>query len=161
MRVRSGRSNLLAAVLLLPSLVASLPTVQVCHLTAADRDLFFRCLLFGPAVATATAGESCASAASNTCEKGSCPLMAQCGASCPLAQPRPATYCINDPAGPGLRSSAPQPPTLDRIDAAILSAEVIAPSPTPAPATLPELQARPPTRAPDAPAPIRGPPSIA
>src|SRR5262245_6820773 len=89
MRVRSGRSNLVAAAMLLPSLVASLPTIQVCHLTPADRDLFYRCLLFGPAVATASEDAACETAATNACHEGSCPLVKECGASCPLAQPRP------------------------------------------------------------------------
>lgn len=160
MRVRSGRSNRLRAILLLPGLLAITPTIQVCHLSPADRDAFFRCLLFGPSSVTAAATETC-KASAPACEAGSCPLMADCGTSCPLAQRRPATYCIGDPAGPGLRSSAPETPTLDRIDVALISAVVIEPPARPAPSTLLELQPRPPTRAPDAPAPIRGPPSVA
>jgi hypothetical protein len=147
--------------MLLPALVAALPMIQVCHLTSADRDAFFRCLLFGPSVAAASAGESCRATESAPCEARSCPLMEQCGTSCPLAQPRPATYCIGDPAGPGLRSSAPRIPALDRIDAAPISTVVLAPPPMPAQATRLELEARPPTRAPDAPPPIRAPPGIA
>jgi len=156
MRVRSGRSNRLRAILLLPGLLAITPTIQVCHLTPADRDAFFRCLLFGPSGLAAAATET-----GQACQAPSCPLMANCGTSCPLAQERPATYCMGDPAGPGLRSSAPETPTLDRIDVALISAVVIEPPARPAPSTLLELQARPPTRAPDAPAPIRGPPSVA
>src|SRR5262245_17971951 len=151
MRVRSRHSNLLAAALLLPSLLATAPTIQVCHLTPADRDLFFRCLLFGHSSAAVAAGLNCKPNASDACDAGSCPVMAQCGTSCPLAQPRPATYCIGDPAGPGLRSYAPQIPTLDRVDAALTSAVVVAPRPRPKQAALLELQARPATRASDAP----------
>jgi hypothetical protein len=159
--VRSGRSNRIVAAMLLPALVAALPTIQVCRLTSADRDAFFRCLLFGPSVAAASAGESCRATESGACEARSCPLMERCGTSCPLAQPRAATYCIGDPAGPGLRSSAPRIPTLDRIDAVPIATVVIAPPPMPAQARRLALAARPPTRAPDAPPPIRAPPSLA
>jgi hypothetical protein len=162
MRVRSGRSNLIMVAMMLPALVAALPTIQVCRLRSAERDAFFRCLLFGPSVAAASAGQSCGATESAACEARSCPRMEQCGTSCPLAPARPATYCIGDPAGPGLRSSAPQIPTLDRIVAAVLDPALIAPPPPmPAQAALPELQARPPTRAPEAPPPIRAPPSVA
>jgi hypothetical protein len=170
MRVRSGRSNRLAAVLLLPAFLATTPTIQVCHLTPEQSAAFYRCLILGPSVAAAmqgpvhlalpTSAQQCETG-SAACESGSCPLMGRC----PVREQRPArapNYCVGDPTGGfGVRSAAPHVSNPHQVVATLTPAIDITPSPAPAQATRPELRARPPTRIPEARPPVRGPPSTA
>lgn len=170
MRVRSGRSTRLAAILLLPAFLATAPTIQVCRLTPAQSAAFYRCMILGPSVAAAMQGpvhlafqptpQSC-EAGSETCGSSACPLMGHC----PLAHPEPASapnYCVGDPAGGfGVRSATPHVTSPHQVVATLTPAIDVTPSPAPPQAARPELRARPPTHVPDARPPVRGPPSTA
>jgi hypothetical protein len=176
MRAWSGRPKELATALLLPAFLASAPAIQVCTVRSAESAAFYRCLIFGPALAVGVAvptrelaardegrevhdAKTCRSDGA-TCASGSCPLVREVTRR--GTPDRVPIYCIGDPAGGhGVRSHVPRIVAPGQLVAVVTTAAECVPRPIPAQSLRTELRARPPTFRPGAPPPVRGPPSIA